>query len=116
GGRRAAAPEPAPRPAPAPAPAPAANPNLPETPSRADVARNLGRLLPQIRQCAGDQVGMAMARIIVRSDGTVGSVSVSGAPFGGTPQGACMEGAIRNARFPPFRANTFQTSYPFSIR
>jgi hypothetical protein len=100
--------------APAPAPAPAGN--LPAQPSRNDIARTLGRLMPQIRQCAGDQVGMALATIMVRNDGSVASVSVGGNPFGGTPQGGCMEGAIRGAHFPAFQQSSFRVSYPFNVR
>ena len=102
-----------------PAPAAAQQPtsqDLPASPSRADVSRALGRLLPGIRQCAGDQVGMANATIIVRNDGTVASVSIGGSPFGGTPQGACMEGVIRRATFSRFSQSTFRISYPFAIR
>jgi hypothetical protein len=72
--------------------------------------------MPQIRQCAGDQVGMANASILVRGDGSVASVSVGGQPFGGSPQGACMEGALRGARFPQFSQSTFRVNYPFNIR
>jgi hypothetical protein len=54
--------------------------------------------------------------VVVRSDGTVGSVSVGGSPFGGTPQGSCMEGVIRGATFPQFRQTTFRVTYPISIR
>jgi len=90
--------------------------DLPSTPSRGDVARTLGRLMSQIRQCAGDQVGLANATILVRSDGSPASVAIGGHPFGGTPQGACMEGVLRRAQFPPFRQNTFRVNYPFAIR
>lgn len=95
---------------------PAAQANLPPTPSRGDIARVLGALMPRIRQCAGDQVGMALATILVRNDGSVATVAVGGNPFGGTPQGACMEGAIRTATFPRFQQSTFRVSYPFNIR
>jgi len=90
--------------------------NLPASPTRQDVARALGPLTSRIRQCAGDQVGLAISTIVVNSDGSVATVSVGGSPFGGTPQGACMEGVIRGARFPRFRNNTFRVSYPFNIR
>ncbi|HBQ18393.1 MAG TPA: hypothetical protein DEF51_47120, partial [Myxococcales bacterium] len=90
--------------------------NLPASPSRTDVARTLGPLMSRIRQCAGDQVGMAVATILVRSDGSVASVNVGGSPFGGSPQGACMEGVLGGARFPPFSQTTFRVSYPFNIR
>jgi len=90
--------------------------DLPDTPGRADVARALGQLLPGIRQCAGEQVGLATATILVRNDGTVASASVGGNPFGGTPQGSCMEGVVRRAHFPRFRQSTHRVVYPFSIR
>lgn len=90
--------------------------NLPETPSRAAVTRALGGLMPRIRRCAGDQVGLATARLRVRNDGSVASANVGGSPFGGTPQGACMERIVRTARFPRFRRTTFDVTYPFSIR
>jgi hypothetical protein len=72
--------------------------------------------MPQIRACAGEQVGLAVATILVRNDGTVASVAIGGSPFAGTPQGACMEGALRRATFPPFRASSFRIQYPISIR
>lgn len=112
GTRTTAAPAAAPSPTPAAAPAA----DLPNTPSETDVRRVLGRAMPQIRACAGDLVGMAVATIMVRSDGTVGSVALGGSPFGGTPQGACMEGVLRDTRFPAFRQTQFRVQYPISIR
>ncbi|MCS6797041.1 MAG: hypothetical protein NZ898_00685 [Myxococcota bacterium] len=99
-------------------PATAAQPTgeLPATPDPATVRRLLAGALPALRQCAGDQVGMANAAIIVRNDGTVASVSIAGAPFGGTPQGACMEGILQRLQFPRFQQSTFQIRYPFVIR
>ncbi|MBX3272511.1 MAG: hypothetical protein KF729_19790 [Sandaracinaceae bacterium] len=96
--------------------APANDANLPENPSRQDVARALGPLSSRIRACAGDQVGLALSTIVVNGDGSVATVAVGGSPFGGTPQGACMEGVIRTARFSRFRATTFRVSYPFNVR
>jgi len=89
--------------------------NLPEIPSAAAVRRALGGLMPRIRRCAGDQVGLAAARIRVRNDGSVKAVSIEGPPFGGTPQGSCMERVIRGARFPHFSRRHFDVVYPFSI-
>jgi hypothetical protein len=101
-------------PEPEPAPAPAAD--LPDTPSRTDVRRVLGRLMGRLRTCAGDQEGLATAILMVRNDGSVSSATVSGATFSNTPQGQCMEQALSSARFPAFRQPTFQVRYPFSIR
>lgn len=90
--------------------------NLPESPSRSVVTRVLGGLMGQMRRCAGDQVGMAMARIRIQNDGSVDQVNISGSPFGGTPQGACMEGVVRRAHFPRFRRSNISLTFPFSIR
>ena len=94
----------------------AAMTELPETPSRSTTTRVLAGLMPRMRQCAGDQVGVAVARLRVSNDGSVGSANVSGRPFGGTPQGECMERALRGARFPRFTRPTFDVTYPFTIR
>jgi hypothetical protein len=90
--------------------------NLPDVPSRSAVTRALGGLMSRMRQCAGEQEGLATARIRVRNDGTVASVNIGGRPFGGTPQGECMERIVRTARFPRFRRTNFDVTYPFSIR
>ena len=97
------------------APPVAAGP-VPPLPSRGDIARAMGALLPGVRLCAGDQVGLATATVALKNDGTVVSASVAGVPFGGTPQGACMEGVIRRARFAPFTATTHRFTYPLAIR
>jgi hypothetical protein len=90
--------------------------SLPETPSRPAVTRALGGLMARMRQCAGDQVGMATARIRVNNNGQVVSANIGGSPFGGTPQGACMERVVQTARFPRFQRTHFDVTYPFSIR
>ncbi len=94
----------------------ASNANLPETPSRAAVTRALGGLMSRMRQCAGDQVGIATARIRVSNNGQVQSANIGGRPFGGTPQGDCMERVVKTARFPRFTRSHFDVTYPFSIR
>jgi hypothetical protein len=76
----------------------------------------MGSLLPAIKQCAGDQVGIANFTLVVKNDGTVQSVLLAGVPFAGTPQGTCMEGVVRRAQFPPFSSPTFRVTYPASIR
>jgi len=88
---------------------------LPETPSRMQIAQVLGELLPGVRRCAGGQVGMALATLMLHNDGSVQRVSVGGAPFGGTPQGACMEAVLQEARFSPFRQTTFRVQYPMRV-
>lgn len=92
------------------------DPNLPEVPDRAAVSRSLGRMVPGIRQCAGAEVGLATATILIKNDGSVATVSIGGSPFGGTAAGTCMEGVVKRAEFPRFRQTTFRVTYPFSIR
>ncbi len=91
--------------------------NLPETPNMLTVRRSLSGLMPLIRRCAEGEAGVAMATIDVSHDGKVQRVSVSGAPFGGTPKAKCMEDVVRSrARFPRFRRPTFRIRYPFAVR
>jgi hypothetical protein len=98
-------------------PAPAAGPaELPEAPSRDEVTQAMAVLLPAIRGCAMGQTGLATAGIVIRGDGRVASVELSGAPFEGTASGRCMEGVLRRARFSRFRQPTFRVRLPFSIQ
>jgi hypothetical protein len=89
--------------------------DLPDQPSQADVRRVLGPMLSRVRACAGEQVGMVNFTIVVRSDGSVVSAAAGGSPFGGTPQGSCMEGVLRGAQFPAFRQAQFRVTYPMRI-
>jgi hypothetical protein len=89
---------------------------LPEAPSREEVTQAMTVLLPAIRGCAMGQTGVATAGIVVRGDGRVASVELSGAPFEGTASGRCMEGVLRRARFSRFRQPTFRVRLPFAIQ
>jgi hypothetical protein len=89
---------------------------LPEAPSREEVTQTMAVLLPAIRGCAMGQTGLATAGIVVRADGRVASVELSGAPFADTASGRCMEGVIRRARFSRFRQPTFRVRFPFAIQ
>jgi hypothetical protein len=88
---------------------------VPVTPSRDDVAHTMSGMQLAIRGCAMGQTGVANAALMVRYDGRVSTVQVTGAPFGGTASGRCMEGVLRNAQFPRFRQPTFTVRYPFTI-
>jgi hypothetical protein len=89
---------------------------LPEAPSRDEVTQAMAVLLPAIRGCAMGQTGLATAGIVVRGDGRVASVELTGAPFEGTASGRCMEGVLRRARFSRFRQPTFRVRFPFAIQ
>jgi hypothetical protein len=89
---------------------------IPVVPSRDDVTRSMTVLLPAIRGCAAGQSGLATVGIVVKNDGHVESVSVTGAPFEGDRSGHCMEGVVRRAKFPRFQQSSFRIQFPFAIQ
>jgi hypothetical protein len=89
---------------------------LPMQLSREDVTKTMTVLLPAIRGCAAGQSGLATVGIVVKNDGHVESVSVSGAPFEGDRSGRCMEGVVRRAKFPRFQQSSFRIQFPFAIQ
>jgi hypothetical protein len=94
----------------------AASNAIPVVPSRDDVTRSMTILLPAIRGCAAGQSGLATVGIVVKNDGHVESVSVTGAPFEGDRSGRCMEGVVRRAKFPRFQQSSFRIQFPFAIQ
>ncbi|HKP55085.1 MAG TPA: hypothetical protein VJV78_00110, partial [Polyangiales bacterium] len=97
-------------------PSAAAPAGVPLAPSREDVTRTMTVLLPAIRGCAGGESGLATLGIVVRNDGHVENVTVSGAPFEGARSGRCMEGVVRKAKFPRFQQSSFRVQFPFQIQ
>jgi hypothetical protein len=89
---------------------------LPQAPTRDDVTQAMTVLLPAIRGCAMGHSGLATAGIVVRGDGRVAAVEVTGAPFAGTASGRCMEGVIRRAHFPRFKQPAFRIRFPLAIQ
>ena len=89
---------------------------LRRTPSRQQVADSIRVLLPAIRGCAKGRSGLATASIVIRNTGRVASVTVRGDGFTKTPNGRCIEGVIRRARFPKFRQSVFRVTYPLAIQ
>lgn len=93
-----------------------ATPGVPATPSRDDVMKSMGVLVPAIRGCAQGASGLATVAFVVRNDGRVESAAVSGAPFEGTASGRCMEGVVRRARFSRFTQPSVRMQFPFAIQ
>ncbi|HEX4353873.1 MAG TPA: hypothetical protein VHZ95_13185 [Polyangiales bacterium] len=89
---------------------------VPVAPTRDDVMKAMTVLVPAIRGCAQGHSGLATAAIVVRNDGKVDSVHVTGQPFEDTANGRCMEGVVRRARFPRFQQPAFRVQFPFSIQ
>jgi len=61
-----------------------------------------------------DPPAKANVRIVFAASGRVKSVEV-GSPFAGTPTGACIAGAFRGARIPPFVGEDVTVSKPISL-
>lgn len=100
---------------PAPRAAQDDNANLPETPPRDAVASALRSVETQVKGCSTGEHGMAMATVIVTgSTGRVSNVNVTG-QFAGTPVGSCVARTVRGARFPRFKRETFQVTFPYRI-
>jgi hypothetical protein len=57
--------------------------------------------------------GFAMVNVVIDKDGRVCAAAATG-KFAGTPTGACVEQAVRTARFPP--SDGLSTLYPFPLR
>lgn len=95
-----------------PEPQPAAS----DAPSKAEVSKVMGSLMPGFRSCAGAQVGVAKMTIAAIPSGKVVSARVGGAPFAGTRQGTCMENVVKQrAKFQPFEKSRFEFTYPIQI-
>jgi hypothetical protein len=94
--------------------APAAKParELPKKPSRDQVLDSLRRVQKKVSACAGGKKGMAMAAIKVASDGRVKSVKVSNVE---EPAASCIEGAVKQAKFPEFSDPEFSINFPFQL-
>jgi len=89
--------------------------NLPETPSREQVARALRSVEGAVRSCGQGQSGVAMTQVTVDgSSGRVTNARVQG-QFAGTPEGSCIARAVRRARFPRFKRPSFQVTFPYRL-
>jgi hypothetical protein len=85
------------------------------TPSRDEVVAAMRAIAPQVASCGGGaRSGVAEVRVRVGSSGRVQSSVVVG-QFAGTPEGSCIARAVRGARLPAFRADSFDFTYPFRL-
>jgi hypothetical protein len=83
--------------------------------SKAALVKGLNDVRPLVGACyAKYQVpGTAMVNVVIAKSGKVTSAVVTGR-FAGTPTGACVERAVRTARFPP--SDGFSAPYPFQLK
>ncbi|MFO0607702.1 MAG: hypothetical protein U0324_31355 [Polyangiales bacterium] len=85
------------------------------TPPVDQVANAMQAIAPRVRACGQGRRGTVQVAVFFRRTGEVDRVSL---PYGlsSTPLGDCIEGALRQARLPPFERETFSVSYPYSLR
>ena len=83
--------------------------------SRSALIDGLNAVKPRIHACyqAHRVPGTAMVNIAIAKSGRVSSAQVTG-KFAGTPTGACVEAAVKNAWFPP--SDRFRTPYLFELK
>lgn len=98
----------------APAPAEMAASNLPQAPSRGQVASALRAVSGRVGRCGGGQGGTVNVRVTVSGrSGRVTGANVSGAPNAGVR--SCVSAAVRGARFPRFQQSSFSVTFPFRL-
>ena len=106
--------------APSPATAPelaavAAPTDLPEAPTREQVAAGFDALLPDLQQCAAGKFGVVIIDATLAGTGRIAHALIDGPLFKGTPEGSCMARAVRKARFPQFSQATLKVRYPVKL-
>jgi hypothetical protein len=87
----------------------------PVEPPACPLIAGMNAVKPQVRACYArfHVPGIAMVNVAIAKSGRVSSAQVSG-KFAGTPTGACVETAVKTARFPP--SDGFVTPWPFQLR
>jgi hypothetical protein len=82
--------------------------------TQSDIVSAMRAIQPKIQNCANQfkVPGTALADISVARGGKVGSAVVKG-KFAGSPTGACVEAAVKTAKFPKSESITFP--FPFTL-
>jgi hypothetical protein len=83
--------------------------------SKVAIVNGMTAVHPLIHACYEELAvpGTAMVNVVIGKSGRVTSAVVVGR-FAGTPTGACVERAVKRARFP--ESDGFATPYPFQLR
>ena len=89
--------------------------NLPETPSRDDVLAAMRGVESAVQACgrAEGVTGKAEVQLEVASSGKVSSADVSGVS---DSVGACIQRAVRSAKFPKFEKPSFAVKFPYRLK
>ena len=83
--------------------------------AKAALVKGLNDVRPRVSACYAKYrvPGTAMVDVVIAKSGAVTSADVTG-KFAGTPTGACVERAVKKARFP--RSDGFRTPYPYQLK
>ncbi|HEY6881975.1 MAG TPA: hypothetical protein VI299_28295 [Polyangiales bacterium] len=85
-----------------------------DSPDRAQVIAAMNAMTEVLKDCVGDEHGVADVTLTVRGEGVVSHALVEGA-FAGSPQGSCIARALRTAKLPAFAEPVTHIEYPFQL-
>lgn len=86
--------------------------NLPATLNKNQIRSVMKKLNPKIMKCGEGKVGTLILNLIVNNDGSVKSAKASG-QFANNPTGKCAEKIAMKAKFPSFKNQTMNVTYPY---
>jgi hypothetical protein len=95
--------------------APAAEPASSGPLAKEAVVKGMNGVRPKVAECYTQfkVPGQVMVSVVIGKNGKV-TTATAGGKFAGTPSGACVEKAVKNATFPP--SDGLTTMYPFLLR
>lgn len=79
-----------------------------------DIERAMTAVAGQARACFAGTRGTASLRLTVAPSGRIAQVAVTGS-FAGTPEGACVDRAVRTATFPPWSGGPQSFDYSYLL-
>ncbi|MCU0661539.1 MAG: zinc-ribbon domain-containing protein [Myxococcota bacterium] len=80
---------------------------------RVDVQTGMNSVAAAVKQCGQGEQGTVTVQVVIGTTGRVVTAEPTGS-YGGTPVGACVARAVRNARFPASK-NNMSVRYPFKL-
>jgi hypothetical protein len=94
---------------------PPANMRPPNPLSKRALVAGMNAVKPSIHDCylKFRVPGTPMVKVVIAKNGRVTTATVTG-KFAGTPTGACVERAVKTAKFP--QCDGFSTPYPFQLK
>ncbi len=79
-----------------------------------DFKKAMSGISSKAQACYKGNQGTAMVKLTVAPTGKVSKVTVAG-PFAGTPEGSCVESAVKSASFPPWDGGPQSFTYSYML-